>query len=174
MSMSSHGLMLTPYNSPMKLLFTLITLILILFFNNSYSQTANNTVSHNEKNIYYQALTQYVYFEKWERGLTLDTLYVEDDYGITDSLLLESGQTKFITLRSEDIPAYLKIQKRLILYKVIPLRYENGEFSVSLVPVLLLNKKKQITNSENEVSYRMIYKFDNNKFVFLGIEHDGI
>jgi len=169
----------------MKILFTLFfTFLLILFFDYSYSQTATSTVAHNEKNIYFQALTQYVYFEKWNRGVTIDTLFIEDDSRLTDSLVLLSGQTKFITLKSEDVSDYSKTQKGIVLYKVLPLQFENGEFSVSLVPVLtqsqkkiasfLPQKKKQNTVDANTVSYKVVYKYDGSKFIFQRLDHFGI
>jgi len=153
----------------------LFTLILIIFFNKAYSKTANNTVAFNEKNIYYQALTEYLDFEKWNRGLTIDTLYIEEDFRITDSLLMNSGQTKFIKLNPEDVSNHVKTKKGLLLYKVFPLRYENGEFSVSFVPVLLSDeKRKRNMNVTGTVSYSVVYKFDNNKFIFQRVEDKGI
>jgi hypothetical protein len=166
-----EGHMSTSHHT-MKLLFTLI---LIIFYNYSHSQTASNTVSYNDKNIYYQALTQYINFEQRDHGLTLDTLFIEDDYRLTDSIILQSAQTVFIKLKAEDISNYLTTRKGFVLYKVVPLRYENGEFSVSFVPVFVSQeKKKRNTHAVISGSYRIVYKFDNNKFIFQRVENNII
>src|ERR1043165_9805241 len=145
----------------MKVLFTLI---LIIYLNYSYSQTASTTVAHNDRNIYFQAITQYLNFEKSERGLTLDTIYIEDAYGVTDSLLRQIGQTTLVKIKTEDISSFLKSRKGINLYKVIPLRFENGEFSVSFLPSFIsYDKKKRNMNNVNSGTYRVVYKFDNNK-----------
>ena len=149
--------------------------MLILFISHSYSQIASTTEANNDKNIYYQALTQYVNFEQRDHGVILDTLYIEDDNRLTDSLLLQSAHTVFIKFKSADISTYLKTHQGIILYKVLPLRYENGEFSVSFSPSFVSHKKKQRdTNNVNYGSYRIVYKFDDNRFVFQRVENHVI
>jgi hypothetical protein len=159
----------------MNKFFTCSTFILILFIDRTYCQTASNTVALNEKNLYYQALTQYLHFEKWDRGVSIDTLYIEEDPRITDSLLTHSGETTVIKLKPGEVAIHSKNKKNLLLYKVYPLRFENGEFSVSFVPFLLADeKKKRNANGAASVSYRVVYRFDNNKFVFQRVEDHGI
>jgi hypothetical protein len=151
-------------------------LLLLLFFNStSFCQTADNTKRLNETNIYYQALTQYLRYVKTNESRSIDTIYIEDEYRLTDSLLLQSGPTKFIKLKYEDIPAFLKTNRSLTLYRLFPLKYENGEFSVSFNPYLVsYDRKKKVTNYAYSSTYKVTFKFLNDKFVFQKVEGFGI
>jgi hypothetical protein len=91
-------------------------------------QTADNTNRFNERNIYYQALTQYLHYLKSSSNYIPDTLYIEDDFSITDSLMLQSGQTKFIKLNYDDRIQMFKKQNSFILYRIFPLKFDKGSF----------------------------------------------
>jgi len=149
--------------------------ILTFFFTVTYSQDPNNTKRFNDRNIYYNALTQYLAYIQKERNKSIDTIYIEDDFRLTDSILLYSKQTTFIKLKYENISKHLKSHKGLVLFRLFPLRYENGEFSVSFVPFsVTYERRKRITNYANPGSYRIVYKFEDNRFIFLRVEDYGI
>lgn len=156
----------------MKFLLTILILSTAL---NLLGQTADNTNRFNEKNIYYQALTQYLSYSKSDRNITYDSIYVEDDFRITDSLLLQSGQTKFIKLNFDERVQLLKSKSSFIIYRLFPLKFDKGEFSVSFVPFSVTKgKKRNNINYVNPGSYRIVFKFDNGKFNFVRIEDHGI
>jgi hypothetical protein len=153
----------------------LLLLILLSLSFCSFCQFADNTKKLNETNIYYLALTQYLQYAKTEEGRNIDTIYIETEYRLTDSLLLQSGTTKFIKLKYEDIPAFLKENKKLILYRLFPLKYENGEFSISFNPYsVTYDKKNKITNYAYSITYKVTFKFQDNKFIFQKVEGFGI
>ena len=155
--------------------FSLTILILFAALNNLFGQAADNTNRLNEKNIYYQALTQYLSSLKTDRNITYDSLYIEDDFRLTDSLLLQSGQTRFIKLNFDDRVQMLKSKSSFIIYRLFPLRFDKGEFSVSFVPFSVTKgKKRNNINYSNSGSYRIVFKFDNDKFNFVRVEGHGI
>ena len=153
-----------------------ISTTLLLFFSTLFfGQTADNTGRHNEENIYYQALTQYLSYIKSDRNITPDTIYIENDFKLTDSLLLQSGQTKFVKLTFDNVAQLLKKRKGLTVFRLFPLRYEKGEFSVSFVPFIVTKgKTKNNITYANPGGYFVIFKFEKNQFHFVRIEDHGI
>lgn len=153
----------------------LLLFILLFICRSSFSQIADNTKKLTETNIYYQALVQYLHYVKTVEHREIDTIYIEDEYRLTDSLLLQSGMTKFIKLRFNNIPTHLKVNKNLTLYRLFPLKYENGEFSVSFNPyIITYDKKKKVTNYTYSSTYKVTFKFQDNKFIFQKVEGFGI
>ncbi len=153
-----------------------LPLLFFLFFTEPLlAQTADNTNRLNETNVYYQTFKQYLNYVQIKEGRKIDTIYIEDEYRMTDSLLLQSGATKFIKLKFESIPAYFKNNKILTLYRLFPLRYADGEFSVSFNPYAVsYNKKKRNVNYAYGITYKVTFKFQDNKFVFQRVEVFGI
>jgi hypothetical protein len=157
----------------MKFLLTISILFTAL---NIFGQTADNTNRFDEKNIYYQALTQYLNYLKSIGDKVPDTLYVEDDFGLTDSLLLQSGQTTFIKLTYDDRIQMFNKKNSFILYRLFPLKFDKGIFSVSFVPFIVTKqKRKRNLYYSNPGSYKVVFKFDNNgQFNFVKVENYGI
>jgi hypothetical protein len=141
----------------------------------SYGQTANNTSRKNESNIYYQALTQYLNYSK-KTGSIYDTIYIEDDFKISsDSLLFESGKTKLIRLTFANVQQLLKTKDALTLYRIFPLEYENGKFSVSFIPFRVTKDlDKDNYNYSNGGGCQVFFKFKDNSFVFVKVDCRGI
>lgn len=159
-----------------QLVMRYLPLLFLFFFNNIlFAQVANNTNRLNETNIYYQAFKQYLNYVVNKEGRKIDTIYIEDEYRITDSLLLQSGTTKFIKLKYENIPAHFKNSKSLTLYRIFPLRYANDEFSVSFNPYSVsFNKKKRKVNYAYSSTYKVTFTFQDNRFIFQKVEGFGI
>ena len=89
--------------------------------------------------------------------------------------MLQSRTTKFIKIKYEDIPAFLKANKGLTLYRLFPLKYENGEFSVAFNPYsVTYDRKKKLTNYAYSSTYKVTFKFENEKFVVQKVEGFGI
>jgi hypothetical protein len=152
-----------------------LTFLVSFIATSVFGQIASNTSLHNEENVYYQALTQYLSYLKTNRNITPDTVYIEDDFKITDSLLLQSGQSKFIKLTLDNVEQLLKERESFTLLRLFPLRYENGQFSVSFVPFgITKGKKKGDINYTNPGSYFVVFKFGDDKFHFIRIDDYGI
>lgn len=137
------------------------------------SQMADNTGSHNKRNIYYQALAHYLKLS--EKDVHYDTVLIYKDNKTTDSLLTRIGQTVLIMV--EDPYDYLKKHqiKYATLFSIFPLAYQNKEFSVSFVPFSAhINPKTHELFLENSGSYKVVFKFENDRFTFLRTEDHGI
>ena len=141
----------------------------------SYGQTANNTTRKNASNIYYQALTQYLTYSK-KTGIIYDTIYIEDDFKISsDSLLFEIGKTKIIRLTFANVQQLMKTRDGLILYRIFPLEYEKGVFSVSFIPFRVTKDlDKDNYNYSNGGGCKVFFKFKDNSFVFIKVDCRGI
>ncbi len=156
------------------------TFILTLTLTTGFAQLADNTDRHNDRNIYLQALKQYLDFRATDSFYSklkhIDTLYVYKDTKTTDSLLNKIGSTTIIMI---DDP-YTFIKKRggqgIILYIIFPLDFEKGEFWVSFVPfsVTIDKKRKRGLMFSNPGSYKVLFKYDGGHFVFIRIEDHGI
>jgi hypothetical protein len=156
------------------------TLILKLTLATGFAQFADNTDRHNERNVYLQALKQYLDFRATDSFYSklkhIDTLYVYKDTKTTDSLLNKIGTTTIIMI--EDPYTFIKARggQGITLYSIFPLDFENGEFWVSFVPFIVTidKKRKRGLMFSNPGSYKIVYKFDNGHFDFVRLEDHGI
>lgn len=130
---------------------TIATLILALLLQTGFAQIADNTFSHNERNIYYQALKHYLdfrandsFYSKYGYG-RIDTLYVYRDSKTTDSLLESIGETRIIYVENPFTYIRKKKVKGLTLYSIFPLSFYKSEFAVSFIPygVSIYSKRKK-------------------------------
>jgi hypothetical protein len=162
----------------MKISLTLF--ILFIFGHSCFAQIANNTDRHNDKNIYFQALKQYLDFRATDTFYSklkhIDTLFVYKDTKTTDSLLDKIGTTKIVMI--DDPYTFIKNRngEGITLYSIFPLDFEKNEFWVSFVPfsVTLNKKRKQGLLFSNPGSYKIVFKFDSGQFVFVRLEDHGI
>jgi len=156
------------------------TFILTLTLATSFAQLADNTDRYDEKNIYLQALKQYLDFRQTDSFYSklkhIDTLYVYKDTKTTDSLLNKIGSTTIVMV--DDPYTFIKNRnsKDITLYSIFPLDFEKGEFSVSFVPfsVTIDKKRKRGLMFSNPGSYKVVYKYDSGHFVFVRLEDHGI
>jgi hypothetical protein len=140
----------------------------------SLSQNSDNTCRKNEGNIYYHVLKEYLHFMTNENR-KFDTLYLEDDYKITDSLPTVCGKTIIVKFNAQDLNRIIAKKRDIILYRLYPLKYDNREFSIDLVPRNMgYNKKRKRYESLYGGGYILYYKFDGVKFYFSRIEPGGI
>ena len=152
----------------------LIFILICLSTFYSKGQIADNTRRKNERNIYYQALTQYISSES-KNGRILDSIYIEEDGIITDSLLLKSGSTIFVILSIEKMHELLRSVPDLVVYKLFPLSYAKKYFSIGFVPfhVTKGSNANDLTYG-NGGSCHVFFKYKNYKFIFQTVECYGI
>ena len=156
------------------------TFILTLTLTTGFAQFADNTDRHNDRNIYLQALKQYLDFTATESFYSklkhIDTLYVYKDTKTTDSLLNKIGTTTIVMI--DDPYTFIKNRngKGITLYSIFPLDFEKNEFWVSFVPfsVTIDKKRKQGLLFSNPGSYKIVFRYDNGNFVFVRLEDHGI
>lgn len=153
----------------------LLILVLIVSCIKSFCQVADNTNLYNSRNIYFESIAQYIKYIQESKKIKIDSLYIEDDSFLTDSLQIQSEQTKIFKMTFSDIQKKLRIRKSLVLCRIFPLQYQNGNFFVSIVPFTITKRKKRNSlHFVNPGSYRMVYKFINDRFEFVEIEDHGI
>jgi hypothetical protein len=145
----------------------------------AFGQTANNTDRLNDKNIYYQSLARYVHFMTtdpyYSKNSNVDTLYIEKRTCPTDSLINHIGKTTIVMV--EDPYSFLQDQhrERITLFRIFPMAYQDGEFSVSFVPFgVKADTKKKMLRYTNAGSFEVKYKFTDLQFHFTSIENHGI
>jgi hypothetical protein len=156
------------------------TFILTLTLTTSFAQFADNTDRNNDRNIYLQALKQYLDFRATDSFYSklkhIDTLFINKDTKTTDSLLTKIGTTTIIMI--DDPYTFIKNRngQEITLYSIFPLEFEKDEFWVSFVPfnVTIDKKLKRGLMFSNPGSYKIVFKFDNGHFVFLRLEDNGI
>jgi len=139
-------------------------------------QVADNTNRHNEKNIYYQALVKCVSDSSGNTlSLKNDSIFIEKDSYITDSLLSGVGNIKFIQLSQPDIITYLRTRKKLKIYKIVPLSVEDGIFSITIIPFSVsYEKRKKMFHYINSGGFEVKFKYHDGKFIFTSLEVHGI
>jgi hypothetical protein len=151
-------------------------LFLVVVSPNCKAQTANNTNLHNKKNIYYQTLAKYIAeYKKEDPSSRIDTILVSQDNNTTDSLLDNIGSMKVV--RVPDPYQYITLHngEPIVLYRIFPLEYAKGEFSVSIVPFPAhIDTKQKILHLENPGTFKYTFKFQNGTFVFVRYDEFGI
>ncbi len=156
------------------------TFILTLALTTSFAQFADNTDRHDDKNIYLQALKQYLDFRATDTFYSklkhIDTLFIYKDAKTTDSLLDKIGETKIVMISAPYTFIKNRNGKGITLYSIFPLNFEKNEFWVSFVPfsVTIDKKRKHGLLFSNTGSYKIVFKYDNGQFVFVRIEDHGI
>ena len=158
----------------------ILIFIFSVFVNTIYAQDADNTNKYNDKNIYLQTLTKYLDYVNADTiyikmHAKIDTLFVEGDGVLTDSLIDHIGSTKIIIVKNPH--QYIKLRKGIgfTLFRLFPLEYKDNEFSVSFIPFIVTtkNKSKQLYYA-NPGGYKAVFKFENKKFYFIRIVDYGI
>ena len=146
-----------------------------------HGQYADNTGKHNTANIYYQALSHIVEYER-SQHISCDTVYLEQDgYLTTDSIITEIGPTKIIVLNYQELKRVLDKEKHIALHRLFALSYSNGEFSISCIPFgASFDKGKNNKLKHKHISlgngggYEVFFRFENNQFQFVRVKEWGI
>jgi len=146
----------------------------VLYANVSLGQAVNNTLEKDEGNIYYQAIKEYLSFVK-NRNINKDTIYLEEDIKLTSSILTTCGKTKIVLMNAENLKETISKKNAICLYRIFPLDYFEGEFSVSLIPFAVnFDDRKKEFKFINAGDYRVCFKFDGKKFVFAKVIQHSI
>jgi hypothetical protein len=156
----------------MKLLLAILLLHLTI---NTNGQTATNTRSGDLTNVYNLSLKAYLDFRFKRDSIHIDTLYIEHDFKITDSLMPQVGQTKLIQLNMEDVKKLLERKKGFRLYRIFPLHNEKKLLAVSFVPFGVTKREEPgKIGFSNPGSYWIFFKFRRGRFKLVRVEDHGI
>jgi len=147
---------------------------LTLFLQPLFGQNTEDLLNRDESNIYFQTIHNYLQFsEKTQQSI--DTLFLEENDTITDSILSECHHTKLITLNEDQIKDLLKKGRSLNFYRLSPVQHKDNSFFVTMIPFGCgYNKTKKIYEFLYGGHYVAFFKFDGKKFVFERIQEKGI
>ena len=150
---------------------TLMTFFLFFIFNAALSQTIDNTFRHDGSNIYNDAISRHANWVNTELKTILDTIFIEANTNLFDSLISLIGKTKIIIMSSDQITDYLNSHRSMVLHKMFPLGFKNGEFFISFsTNSVHFKKDTKIKYYEYSGSDTFYYKLKNNDFNFLRLD----
>jgi hypothetical protein len=101
-----------------------------------------------------------------------DSIFIEGDFKLTDSLMTNIGKTKLIIVRQQEIIKLTK-NKGITLYRLFPLELKNSEFYISVVPFDVTRKRKHLFYA-NGGGYSIVFAYKDGQFKFLRVENNGI
>lgn len=145
----------------------ILTLGFLMLYLSSFGQIADNTNKRNIKNIYNQSFLQYLKYLKATKSEIPDTIFVDSNPVLTDSLMTQILKTKIIVLDNSKLKDILTKRRLRGLYKLFPIEYIHKEFQVSFVPFgVSYNKKTDQVNLINGGFCMVRFKFEKGKFIF--------
>jgi hypothetical protein len=126
----------------------------------AFSQNINSTESSGSSNIYNDAILRYINFIGKENKETYDTLYISKERSIIeDSLMTSIGSTYIRTIDSLELNTILISGKTIFLHFLSPLSFQNGTFSIGIVP-LGAKRVREENMLVNSGSYKVSYLYD--------------
>ncbi|NOU45586.1 MAG: hypothetical protein HOO86_00835 [Bacteroidales bacterium] len=156
-----------------RILFIIACLLTCL---NTIGQGIDNTNKKDVSNIYNQTFVEYFKYLEKEKIQIPDSIFVEEDFKLTDSLMTKIGTVSIIIIKQSEIEQLVIKRKGIVLYRLFPLEYRNKEFFTSFVPFAVTYN----TRIKNEIffvnsgSFWVIFNFDNGKFKFSRIDNNAI
>lgn len=147
----------------------LFIILIALNFNFCFGQIADNTNGRNNRNIYYQALIELYNSEHPDKSAILDTTYLIEDRGITDSILssYSSGEFIIIVMKKEEILKRTVIDTNFTFLSLFPLEYKNGFFYVPVKRFWIVNNKETQENEYKIIDcLKLQFDFLGKKFVY--------
>ncbi len=125
------------------------------------SQTADNTESRDNQDVYFQSLKKYLIENK-----TSEIVYVELNSFTTNGLPENINGISIKYIGGRDIKKKAKKEKEFTLHRVIPLRMEDGIFFVNVIPYRVQCKGKTL-DLKNMGGQKINFTYDcvNMKFI---------
>lgn len=147
----------------------------LLIYLSSFGQVADNTNRKNIRNIYNQSFLQYLKYLKANKSEIPDTIFVDSNPALTDSLMTQILKTKIVVLGDFELKDILTRRRVRQLYKLFPIEYNRKEFHVSFIPFgLSYNKGTDHFYLINGGSCTVRFKFEKDKFIFQRFNEYGI
>ncbi len=149
--------------------------ILLLLTTTTYGQSINTTTQVSERNIYNDAIKQYMSFASGSDKSNPDTLLILKDDNITDCLLTKIKKSQIIILDSTEISNRLKRDISFTAHKLFPLNFDQERFYIHIVP-FRLNKNIDEVIFENNGTYVVRYLYNNSskQFTFYRVSCNGL
>jgi hypothetical protein len=151
----------------------LILFLLVPFL--SFGQKLNSTELGGQSNLYNDAIKRYLVYQSKTNQLKLDTLTIEAQGPITDSLLAIIDKTRINVVNWEEIHSLLNKESSLILYKLFPLSFDKGRFFISIVPYSTITESNGVKLGYSG-GCRIFYSFGSQakQFKFVKVDCHGL
>lgn len=138
-----------------------LLIIFLLLPSIIFGQYITTTEQGGQNNIYNNALKQYLsHVSKFDK-IKIDTLFIEQNEIITDSLQSSINGTFLKKLNWTEINIQLDQKLSIVLYKLFPLSFDKGQFFVSIIPYSTYEKGGEV-NLIYSGACKIIYSFDKN------------
>lgn len=135
-------------------------LIFILFIPTlGFGQEINTTTKSGPENIYNNAIKQFITFSSRIDKIEYDTIFILKGDLPMDSLNTTIQKTKVVLLDSSIISTELQKQKSFVAYKIFPLDFDDGGFSINIVPFVVHKDNNEII-FDNSGTYSVSYTYD--------------
>lgn len=138
---------------------TKLLIILLLVSTLTSAQNVKTTESSGPSNIYNDALKRFLILTSLNKNPIYDSLFIQQDNIITDSLMTSINGCKLIVVDSSFLQEKLRQDSAFMLLKLFPLSFDKSVFYVSLIPfkVTETNGEAYLTNTG---TFKVEYLFD--------------
>ena len=144
-----------------KLLFCLL-----LFQNFVFGQELTTTEFKSRQNMYYDAVGQYLVLTSKNTKPIFDTLFIQQDNVITDSLIGVSHHSQLLIVDSAELSSRLRQAGSFVLYRMMPLSFHEGVFFINIVPFVVTQQNDEIQLSYTG-TYRLEYYYNSKRKAFV-------
>lgn len=122
----------------------LLIILVLLFPTITFGQNINSTEQRGQRNIYNDAIKHYLFHITNVDKIKPDSLLIEKNEVITDSLRTNIKEIFLHVVDWTVINNKLDIEMSLILYKLFPLQFDKGQFSISIIPYSVTKKSNEV------------------------------
>jgi hypothetical protein len=150
----------------------IIELFFLFFCLSTYGQSIDNSINGDSSNIYNQSFIRYFQYLDENNYKIPDSIIIEEDFKLTDSLMGQLGKTKLIIVRQSDILRLVHKESEEI-YRLFPLVLKNKEFMISIIPFRVTRKGRNLFYS-NGGGFHVYYTYLDGQLMFKRSEYIGL
>lgn len=138
---------------------TRLLILLLLVPTLTSGQKVKTTELSGPTNIYNDALKRYLILTSLNKKPIYDTLFIQQDDIITDSLMTTINGSRVIVVDSSILQEKLRQDGAFMLHKLFPLSFDKSVFYISLVPFSVTEKNGEVCLT-NTGTFKIEYLFD--------------
>ena len=152
----------------------LLWLVLVIPILHVSGQLKYNTQSGDSTSIYFKSLCAYTDYLV-ENNLNPDNLYFEENILLTNKLPANLKAISLTYLDNYQLGKKLKKNNVIKINRIVPLRYNDGSFYVSIIQ-FRVKKNKQGLQFINTGGYKILFRYDcvDNDLKLSGIQKGNI
>ena len=139
----------------------------ILSHNLALGQELTTTELRGKQNIYNDAISRYLISTSVKSMPIFDTLFIQQDDVITDSLMTLTNNCNFLILDGAELSGRIRNTGSFMLHRIFPLSFHEGIFFINIVP-FRVTLQKEVINLAYGGTYRVEYRFNDKvkEFIF--------